>query len=136
MNILLSPLRGETLELFINENTLVEDLFHQVVEYYSIGSFIDVRLIYSGKQLAHDRKVFDYGIKDGHCIHLVMRHWSSRKLFMHRLMWLFKDIINVVVFLNGLESMLIISEIVCRFENSQFFTHFQVHQAILSVIKK
>ena len=136
MIIFVKPLRGEYLELDIDEHTLVEDLFAEAVEYYNIPQLTTVRLIYTGKQLAYDRKVFDYGVKEEHCIHLVIRQWSSFRLYMYRLMWLFKDIVNTVAFLNGMESMLIISEIVCLYENSQFFSHFQVHQAILSVLKQ
>jgi ubiquitin-like protein Nedd8 len=78
MQIKIKTLTGRMLELNVEPDCLILDLKQKVQEKEGIPP-AQIRLIYSGKQLADDKNVTEYGITAGKCINMVLQLKGGKK---------------------------------------------------------
>lgn len=80
MQLFLKNINGNTLVLNVNENDTIFDVKNKIYNHPSIKIPInDQRLSYQSKELLNNYTLLDYGIKEHHTIHLMLRLLSCNK---------------------------------------------------------
>ena len=73
LRVIIKTLTDTTFPLSVEADTPVREVKKMSADWLNIERPTDIRLIHAGKQLADDRRLFDYGIGDEDKLYLVMK---------------------------------------------------------------